>query len=575
MLFLFLKYATLLLLTLVYGEAMVRLLHRWIQSSITAFPFALYSIVGLATLSTAANLLSLFLPIGFSVKLGVGIIGLLLLLFRFRQLKDLLRSLQRSFAALTLPAKGAFLFAVLFVLFLTAQPTLSYDEGLYYIQFIKWAETYPVVPGLGNLHHRFGFNSSWHLLSALFNTSSFTSVEENHFNGAIYLLVLVHFLTGWQHPKPFLRFLKAAMLVLLTLPHMAVYNLKAPNADIIIYYLFLFCLDVWITAVIMEEEDRLQQLLVVLICLFIITIKPSALPILLLPALIVLRWLKQKRYKPIVALFPVAFLIVAPWLVRNIILSGYLLFPFEKLDLFSVDWKVPAANSAEARRLVTESAYYLYNDARALQAGSYAQKLKIWFVNNLRIYDKLLLLITVVAPVLFFVLRKALKKEIVLLISCLYAGLLFWFLQAPDPRFGYAYILPIVMLLIAIVGSHYKLSLHQNFFLLCVIALQLATVAIYLRFEKKFVEEGRIKSVSQNTWLLPVPYFSVERKAANGLPVVSQPTTGDQCWDSPLPCTYENMNRVELRGKDLREGFRPVGQIKEYENTDHEAVERK
>jgi hypothetical protein len=256
----------------------------------------------------------------------------------------------------------------------------------------------------------------------------------------------------------------------------------------------------------------------------------------------------------------VSLLIIAPWLIRNIVLSGYLLFPFEKLDLFSFDWEVPAANSAEARRLVTESAYYLYNDARALQAGSYTDKLKIWFVSNLRIYDKLLLLITVLAPLLFFFFRNTLKKEIVWLIACLYAGLLFWFLQAPDPRFGYAYILPIVILLIALVCSRYRPPLPRNLFLLAVIGLQLATVAIYLRFQKKFVEEGRIKAVSQSTWLMPAPYFAVDRKNSNGLSIVSQPVTGDQCWDSPLPCTYENMEQVELRGKELRNGFRPVTQ---------------
>jgi hypothetical protein len=283
MLFLFFKYSLLLLLAFIYGEAMVRLLRGRSSESKTVVPFAAYPIVGLATLSMAANLLSLFLPIGLLVKSGVIVFGLLLALWRFRQVKDLLLHFQRSFVALTPVAKGVFFVVVLFVLYITAQPSLSYDEGLYYIQFIKWAETTPVVPGLANLHHRFGFNSSWHLLSALFNTSAFTGIEENHFNGAIYLLLLVHFLTGWQHPNLFLRYGKGAMLVLLTLPHMAVYNLKAPNADLIIYFLFLFCLDLWITGIREEEKDQRQGFLVVLICLFIITIKPSAIPILLLP----------------------------------------------------------------------------------------------------------------------------------------------------------------------------------------------------------------------------------------------------------------------------------------------------
>jgi L-asparaginase II len=33
--------------------------------------------------------------------------------------------------------------------------------------------------------------------------------------------------------------------------------------------------------------------------------------------------------------------ILLPWLIRNIILSGYLIFPFEKIDIFAFDWKIP------------------------------------------------------------------------------------------------------------------------------------------------------------------------------------------------------------------------------------------
>jgi len=33
--------------------------------------------------------------------------------------------------------------------------------------------------------------------------------------------------------------------------------------------------------------------------------------------------------------------ILTPWVARNIILSGYLVYPVPQIDLFSVDWKLP------------------------------------------------------------------------------------------------------------------------------------------------------------------------------------------------------------------------------------------
>ena len=43
------------------------------------------------------------------------------------------------------------------------------DTGLYHAQAIRWIEEYGVVPGLANLHSRFGYNSASFALSAFFS----------------------------------------------------------------------------------------------------------------------------------------------------------------------------------------------------------------------------------------------------------------------------------------------------------------------------------------------------------------------------------------------------------------------
>ncbi len=40
------------------------------------------------------------------------------------------------------------------------------DTGLYYLGTIHWINSYPIVPGLGNLHGRFAFNQSYFLYEA-------------------------------------------------------------------------------------------------------------------------------------------------------------------------------------------------------------------------------------------------------------------------------------------------------------------------------------------------------------------------------------------------------------------------
>ena len=46
------------------------------------------------------------------------------------------------------------------------KPACYYDVGLYYLQKIRWLETFPLVPGLGNLLLNLGYNQSAFLVSA-------------------------------------------------------------------------------------------------------------------------------------------------------------------------------------------------------------------------------------------------------------------------------------------------------------------------------------------------------------------------------------------------------------------------
>ena len=49
------------------------------------------------------------------------------------------------------------------------RPLEIYDAGLYHLQAILWNGSYPTVPGLGNLHGRLAFYTSYFLLQAAFD----------------------------------------------------------------------------------------------------------------------------------------------------------------------------------------------------------------------------------------------------------------------------------------------------------------------------------------------------------------------------------------------------------------------
>ena len=50
------------------------------------------------------------------------------------------------------------------------KPACHYDLGLYYLQEIRWMETFPIVRGLGNLIWNLGFNQSAFLVTSFLDS---------------------------------------------------------------------------------------------------------------------------------------------------------------------------------------------------------------------------------------------------------------------------------------------------------------------------------------------------------------------------------------------------------------------
>ena len=58
---------------------------------------------------------------------------------------------------------------VLLMAYGTSRGYMHVDTGLYHAQAIRWIEEYGVVPGLGNLHSRFAYNSAAFPLCAVYS----------------------------------------------------------------------------------------------------------------------------------------------------------------------------------------------------------------------------------------------------------------------------------------------------------------------------------------------------------------------------------------------------------------------
>ena len=147
-----------------------------------------YMMAGLLVLNVYAEYFSLFAGVGFWASLiavFAAVIGGMLLrrdladFFKISKIQACQKKTERSDEGIE-NSKSLWrkknkavwlLYAGLTLLFAygSSRGYMHYDTGLYHAQAIRWIEEYGVVPGLANLHSRFGYNSASFALSAFFS----------------------------------------------------------------------------------------------------------------------------------------------------------------------------------------------------------------------------------------------------------------------------------------------------------------------------------------------------------------------------------------------------------------------
>ncbi|QHS60997.1 LIC_10190 family membrane protein [Chitinophaga agri] len=559
MLFLFVKFLYIVILSFLYGYTLQRFMQHKVLNNSTAEPdFSLVTLTGCLAMTVPAACLTLFIPLA-GLAHGIILAGAAgcYLFQRTAIHAQVAAYLTQARAA----GRGRQLFmgiACLYVLYLSSQQSLSYDEGLYYAPFIKWMQHYKIVPGLANLHERFGFNSHWHVLAAIFNFSWLTGVSDNHINGVLYLLTALYFLPRANDPK-LLTLLKAGMLVMISMPQFCVYNTTSPAADMVIYYISCLLIVVWFEHSIHHQSQLSadNSVFLLLAPVFLITIKVSCIPVLLLTAVLYWQVLQRRQYTQLAALFGVAAVIALPWVIRNVILTGYLLFPVGLPDMFHKDWAVPMSVIRSTTKDIHIFAFYRVVDESRFVSESFVQHYISWFKESVRIYDKLLILAAFVAVPLVFFRRKQLPAGTLPLFVFLLTGLAYWIFQAPDPRFGYSYLVPMVIIAIALYFPAWSFRMIYLSAIAVTLLFQVGTIGLGKHLTKAFVNDKLVEKVQHPNWLLtPAPYTPTTIVRSPG--AIAVMTTSNLCWDTELPCVSVMPKDVVQRGTTYQEGFKVI-----------------
>lgn len=392
----------------------------------------------------------------FSIFYKVGMIAHLLLLLAaifsvYINRKDLL-DLWKKGKKLIFSWEGFFFFCfILGIAFFTSRGQFHTDTNIYHAQNIRLYEEYGLIRGMANLQLHYGYNSlylafaavmslSWLLPWSLHTTTGFIEV--------ILCLYALHHLKEFKKHKSHLE--DAGCIAILFYALINVTGSMSPATDYPTMFLSIYMAAVWLRGIEEKAHYSVYALLSVF-AVFLGTMKLSAISMALVVIYPAFFLLKEKKWKEIGIYIGLGLFVLAPYLVRNVLLSGWLIYPFEAIDIFNVVWKVPLDYLLVDSYQIKVWGRCLY-DINLIDMPI-SEWLPIWWEAQER-YAQMLLGANILGCVLSFlnlgyklVKKMEVRVELVVLYAGLYASAAVWFLLAPFIRYGLGF-----LLLIPLVG---------------------------------------------------------------------------------------------------------------------------
>ncbi|TDN36681.1 hypothetical protein A8B98_08345 [Hymenobacter sp. UV11] len=538
---------------------LLRMLGGTLPPLVAASP-ELLSLTGLAGVAWLVAVLSFAWPVALGVQVGVSALAVAVLVAQPGEVVQLLRTYGQHWRVAGAAAGALAAVLVAGVLVHAVQPPSFIDTTLYHAQTIQWLHRFAVVPGLGNLHSRLAFNSHADLLTAFFSPASQLGAQpafQQTVNSyGFLLLTLCHVRRAAQHLRPGGRpwlagyYLGSLLLLLLCTRFL----ISSPMPDMSAAMVGLLLLGALL------ETPRLTAAglaWLVVLTATAVTFKASAVAMLLWPLAWALRANSRDWGRRLSLLMAIGLVVALPWLGRNVVLSGYAVYPLAaSLGAVVPDWAIPtprpAADMAEIRLFALRPA----NDWSHAAGQSLAQWLPFWWQQHELADQRLLLILlaslTIMAGSLVWQRRTRWWQRVeyqlygLLLLDCGW-----WFGVAPALRFGYTYVIGVAVLGLVLAGQTWPARwLRVGGWLLVMLTLAYGVKDLGSELNKHNT------LMTHAVW--PADYRTERAIVVEQLGPyrVYVGAHDGHCGNSALPCTDTLYAGLQLRGATLQQGFR-------------------
>ncbi|RYG01702.1 MAG: hypothetical protein EOO02_12180 [Chitinophagaceae bacterium] len=514
-------------------------------------PFVVNCLMGLMATTFISTVCCLFMPLSIASLLFILLISVCCTIMCRRNIAISLRLIFKTVKQTNLFVTVGFIAFVFIISLCCWLPSSHHDDGLYYSTSIRWLEEYGTVKGLANLNPRIALNSTWHILQAQFSFRFLGIGLFNDLNGLLYLLVFLYSLGGMDKLIKGDTDFKVVLRAILFVPVLAFYFtansevalfnvnfLESPTPDIPVCLLTWMVFVLYFHAPEISAGFRLSHLLILLIAVWAVSVKLSAIALLLLPAFLFFAALRKSK----IAVMLLTLMVAA-------------------VDLFDFDWKLGKGHLEWFANGV--KAFALGADLNQKFTAGISEWFPAWIMRQVFI-NKVIACFVLLATIVYIIsisigLRHGWKpfweKNQQLIISNLavLVGIIFWLNMAPDFRFGYGFLCIFCTIFLSMVFRYFLESSVKY------LSVPFFGYLMYLSiYQYAQVWYGRNLSHTPLPYRMPTEYTQTEVDGQI-INLVKQ----EDSWNGPLPIAnyleYVAIHPV-FRGKTIKSGFRPGDQ---------------
>ncbi len=483
------------------------------------------------------------------------------------------------------PAVIASVAVILLMAYGSSRGYMHYDTTLYHASAIRWIEEYGVVPGLANLQSRYGYNSAEFAHNALYSFKWYTG-RSLHCTTGFLAMVSAHLLydkelfTGRRTIQS-VDFVRIGLLYYLGVLFA---QMVSPASD---YVANLLIFDILILMLGRVKDRTLPAdyyVLISLLAIYGITVKVSLAPMVLICLIPFVYYIIKKDVRSILFCIVSGLVIAVPYFIRGYILSGWILYPSTLIKLGNPDWQVPIGEAQYDAKEISMWGRGI-TDATKWSEVTLTNWIPSWFA-ALDTVEKVLITAVIASTVVLVAIeirlglsknRGGLQRYNILLelpiAWIMLLGVVTWFVGAPLVRYGLGFILSFPLLVVGILyelvfrevriaginkdrtGSDRSSPVERKEIVGRALFLIIAGVMVLMKVKGLVVDIAG--SLDRDCLIWQQDYEDPEAFTyeVNGVTIYVAKNGGGMGYNK-FPSSIEVKDNIELRGSELKDGFR-------------------